>query len=258
MAGGNHHKPSPSNRKSRWEANSSSATAAASNTKSPSDPKPKPNNTTPNPKPNPNPSPKHPTDHPPLIPFPFPERGPPPPPAYGFHMLERRTIVLADGSVRSYFALPPDYQDFPPPPRHLDRFDMRFPPRPDFRNPMEPPAKRKYGDEDGGDEFAKQREQLLRNANNGFASGGSLKRDLGGDAAESRPSKQSRVDGVGGSGSNSGVRNLQVDQDALKKAFFNFVKLINENTTLKKSYLEDGKQGRLQCVACGSANGRFG
>lgn len=30
-------------------------------------------------------------------------------------MLDRRTIVLADGSVRSYFALPPDYQDFAPP-----------------------------------------------------------------------------------------------------------------------------------------------
>nr|DAD43225.1 TPA_asm: hypothetical protein HUJ06_001455 [Nelumbo nucifera] len=35
-------------------------------------------------------------------------------------MLERRTIVLADGSVRSYFALPPDYQDFPTPIRPLD------------------------------------------------------------------------------------------------------------------------------------------
>ncbi|XP_010026955.2 uncharacterized protein LOC104417357, partial [Eucalyptus grandis] len=48
--------------------------------------------------------------------------GPPPPPSYGFHMLDRRTVVLADGSVRSYFALPPDYQDFAPPlpPRPMD------------------------------------------------------------------------------------------------------------------------------------------
>ncbi|KAG9451994.1 hypothetical protein H6P81_004898 [Aristolochia fimbriata] len=47
-------------------------------------------------------------------PFPLPDIPPPPvpPPAYGFHNLERRTIVLADGSVRSYFALPPD--EYPP------------------------------------------------------------------------------------------------------------------------------------------------
>lgn len=35
-------------------------------------------------------------------------------------MLERRTIVLADGSVRSYFALPLDYHEFNPPARSID------------------------------------------------------------------------------------------------------------------------------------------
>lgn len=125
---------------------------------------------------------------------------------------------------------------------------------------MESSAKRKFGDEDGRDEFARQREQLLRNAN-GFSrvSGGEfsagpsgpLKRDFT-DPVEMRPSKHSRVDGVG---SVNNARHAQVDQDALKKAFIHFVKLINENPLQKNSYLENGKQGRLQCLACGS--GRF-
>ncbi|BAT94072.1 uncharacterized protein HKW66_Vig0195120 [Vigna angularis] len=270
MAGGNHpksslhNKPPPSStasashRKSRWEPNSSTV-------KSPPDPKP---STAPSPKPkpkpnsNPNPSPKHPSDHPPLLPFPFPDPaplGPPPPPAYGFHMLERRTIVLADGSVRSYFALPPDYQDFAP--RPLD-FLHRFPPPLSpgrFRLPDFPPsaAKRKYGEDDGSrDDLARQREQLLRNANGlsrisggefsaGPSGGTPLKRELV-DPPEMRPSKHSRHDG------SSFSRHPQVDQDALKKAFVNFAKLINENVSQKRSYLEDGKQGRLHCLACGT------
>lgn len=43
----------------------------------------------------------------------------------------------------------------------------------------------------------------------------------------------------------------EVDQAMLKKVFLHFVKVINENVALRKSYLvEDGKQGRLQCIAC--------
>lgn len=139
---------------------------------------------------------------------------------------------------------------------------------------MEPSAaKRKYGgDEDGRDELSRQREQLLRNANNnnlnGFARvpggefsagpGGPLNRDFT-DPAELRPSKHSRVDGVGSAGNNNNsTRHALVDQGALKKAFLHFVKLINDNASQKKSYLEDGKQGRLLCVACGSGSGRFG
>lgn len=52
----------------------------------------------PDPKPNPTPAPSL-----------------PPPPAYGFHNLERRTILLADGTLRSYFALPPDDRPSVPP-----------------------------------------------------------------------------------------------------------------------------------------------
>ena len=85
----------------------------------------------------------------------------------------------------------------------------------------------------------------MRNANlnNGFSGGPS----------ELRPNKQLRVDGVVVGG--VGVKHhQQVDQEKLKKAFLHFAKLINENANQKKSYLEDGKQGRLQCIACG----RFG
>ncbi|XLT11203.1 hypothetical protein HN51_056996 [Arachis hypogaea] len=282
MAGGNHPKPPPSSsshRKSRWESN-------ANNLKSPADPQPNndPKNTKPSPKtkpsnPNPNhnhnPSPnKRPSsDHPLLISFPEPPAlPPPPPPAYGFHMLERRTIVLADGSVRSYFALPPDYHHLPParPPIDLPSaggapFDNRFPspssrfdrPRhPDYRNlPPEASGKRKFGDEDGGggrDELAKQREQLLRNANlnNGFSAAG---------PSELRPNKQIRVDGVVAGGGGLGVKHhQQVGQENLKKAFLHFVRLINENPSQKKSYLEDGKQGRIQCIACGRLEPSFG
>ena len=46
-----------------------------------------------------------------------------------------------------------------------------------------------------------------------------------------------------------------MDQDALKKSFCNFSKLINENVSQKRTCLEDGKQGRLHCLACGT--GRF-
>lgn len=257
MVGGNHPKsshhnkppPSASHRKSRWEPNSSSAN-------SPADPKSK-SSTAPSPKPksntNPNPSPKH-------LPFPFPfpdpapaPLGTPPPPAYGFHMLERRTIVLADGSVRSYFALPSDYQDFAPRPLDLP---PRFPPPlspgrfrlPDYSHAAAAAAaKRKYGDDNGGprDDLARQREQLLRNAN------GLSREQFSAGPSELRPSKHSRLDG-----SNS-TRHSQVDQDALKKAFCNFAKLISENASQKRTYLEDGKQGRLHCLVCGTGTGRF-
>lgn len=224
-------------------------------------------------------------------------------------MLERRTIVLADGSVRSYFALPPDYpldapgRLFPPIGPGFDpgRFGPRFPPGPphiddqdggrggrhqdywdslglDGRGggPVEGSAKRKYGggDEVERDEFARQRKQLLHDANvnpNGFpprgefamGTSGTLKRDMmmdPGRDAELRASKYMRVGGVyenvgfrqpGGVGDNVTLKHLEVDQDALKKAFLHFVKLINEHAMQKRNYLEDGKQGRIYCIACG-------
>ncbi|KAJ6771595.1 RNA RECOGNITION MOTIF XS DOMAIN PROTEIN [Salix koriyanagi] len=277
MAGGSHpksttHKPSSSStpaphRKSRWESTSS-------NNNNPPLPQsnqklPKPN---PSPKPNTGRSPKPatptagPIQPPQVPPFPFPDLGPPPPPTYGFHMLERRTIMLADGSARSYLALPPDYQDFPRPPLPPRFFHgggtpdflpggPRFPPRsPDvlgFQNQN----KRKF------------EEELVKHVNNSsnynnsnsngknYTSWGAGTSNVGG---EIRAGKQMRIsDGVGFVSSNN-IRNVgEVNQSALKKAFLHFVKVINENEADRKKYLEDRKQGRLQCVACGRSSKDF-
>ncbi|CAL5392862.1 unnamed protein product [Camellia sinensis] len=198
---GSSHNPSSSssNPKSRWHSainHPSSATkpsiSADSNPPPPPPPPPKPSSNLTNNDPTPKPAPS-PTPNLSGAPFPFPDDiGPPPPPAYGFHMLERRSIVLADSNVRSYLALPPDYQDFKPA-VHLGPelagpgrgFDTRFPPMgpmsPEFRDRDEifmldrnqgywnslGPMKRKYGDDeregkDGNDEFERQRQQLLQ------------------------------------------------------------------------------------------------
>lgn len=278
---------------------------------------------------------------PPGAQFPFPDPshlGPPPPPTYGFHMLDRRTIVLADGSVRSYFALPPEYQDFTPPIRPpMDPagrfmpmgpgglrpelgFDKRFPPgggpmspegfrgerddrygigrhNQDYWNslgldgrggPQEGPMKRKYGEDDrdrreerdgigrdGKDELARHRQQLLHYGNvgsnpNGYALGaGDRGEFLAGTSSpfgrgdDMRSSKYMRLGGGYDSlhlrqgGENVSLKHRDVDQKALKDAFLRFVKLVNENTNQRKNYLEDGKQGPLQCVACDRSSKDF-
>ncbi|KAK9288370.1 hypothetical protein L1049_016824 [Liquidambar formosana] len=359
MAGGNHpkkvssNKPSSSSshRKSRWESGNNPPADQKSSAAGDPKPSPKPSSNPNDNKPTPSPAhPKPPLDpaphsapgpaqnHHPGAPFPFPDPsqlGPPPPPAYGFHMLDRRTIVLADGSVRSYFALPPDYQDFAPPVRPMDPaaerflrmgqgghgpelgmglgFDKRFlpgggPVSPDGfrggeredpygrgrhqdywnslgldpRGPAEGSLKRKYGEEDerdrredrdGRDEFARQRQQLLQYGNassnpNAYSLGASDRGEFFagtsspfGRGDESRSSKYLRMgmgyenfpprQGGGIGGNNVSLKHNDVDQNALKKAFLRFVKLVNENVTQRNSYLEDGKQGHLQCVACG-------
>ncbi|RWW42728.1 hypothetical protein BHE74_00051687 [Ensete ventricosum] len=264
-----------------------------------------------------------PKDHPTSPPFPaawhrlFPiseTAGPPssPPPSYGFHNLERRTIVLADGSGRSYFALPPD----PPIDPMADKFqygrpgfgfgpehdpalgfDKHFLPNsdgrfsPDFRQPtpygrgrgLDGPRrhleggpsslKRKYSEED---EFLWHRQHVMQHGNpNGIpvgpsGSGGDrinylggnnspFRRDhhdelrlskqakLAGEIYEEMPQKKFRPDDVP-------PVFLDLDIQALKRAFLRLSKTINENSSQRKKYLEDGKNGPLQCVVCG----RFG
>ncbi|KAE9455362.1 hypothetical protein C3L33_12736, partial [Rhododendron williamsianum] len=313
MAGGTHpksassHNPSPSSsssfRKSRWESDhkpsdkkpSSSSSAAAAK---PPTPKPT-SNPKENPKPTSKPIPTPPTDpnpHPGFAPI-----NPPPPPSYGFHMLERRTIALADGSVRSYFALPPDYENFAPPPSRPmlpaqgglgfggRGFPLLGPMSPEFRDREDPFTrdrnegymnllKRKGGageDERGGgrdgsnDEFVRQRQHLLQYGNAGsmnpdrfpvglnergeFVAGPSNNLD-GGRGEEFRAAKYMRAGGGYENfrgGDNVGLKHNDVDQSGLKKAFLHFVKLLNENTSEKKNYLENGKQAPLHCVACG-------
>ncbi|KAF9677596.1 hypothetical protein SADUNF_Sadunf08G0124100 [Salix dunnii] len=277
MAGGSHpkssaHKPSSStpapHSKSRWES------AAANNP--PPAPQSNQNLHKPNPSPKPNtgPSPKPvtptagPIQPPQVPPFPFPDLGPPPPPTYGFHMLERRTIVLADGTVRSYLALPSDYQDFPRPPlppRFLHRgghpdfppSGPRIPPlNPDalgFQNQNQNQNKRKFEEESVklgssgsyNNNHSKEKNYTLGPDNRG--AGTSCVAD------EMRTGKKMRIgrgDDVGLANRNNNRNVGEVNQSQLKKAFFHFVKLINENETDRKKYLEDGKQGRLRCVAC--------
>ncbi|CAB4292050.1 unnamed protein product [Prunus armeniaca] len=318
MAGGSHpkgppHRPSSSssasNRKSRWESSPNAAAAATAITtkNNPPDPKPVKPNSGPSPKPGATSTPSHPK-HPPSAPspgpapFPFPDPaafGPPPPPVYGFHMLERRTFVLADGSVRSYFALPPDYQEFPPPMDPSGRFLPFGPggppgPGPDYwnslgldgRGPAEGPAKRKYAEEedqrDKAGEFGMRRPQFMQHANpNGFPVGPGTRgeflagtsspfrreaADQGRGGEEARANKYMRIGGggyesaafrQGGGGENVVHKHVQVDQSALKKAFLNYVKLIHENTQQRKIYLEDGKNGRLHCLACARSSKDF-
>ena len=183
-------------------------------------------------------------------------------------MLERRTIVLNDGSVRSYFALPPDYQDFPTRPL-LGPRDFGSPPlgfrgnRDYWNGPGDGPGplKRKYGEEEK-DLREEKKEELARqrfgHANAKVYTLGPGGPDLLAGTStlfqneEMRAAKYMRVGG-GFENNNLGFNNkhLEVDQNVLKKAFLHFVKAVFENAALKKNYLEDGKQGRLQCLACG-------
>ncbi|KAK4425684.1 hypothetical protein Salat_1762400 [Sesamum alatum] len=294
MPGGNPPKPPHSSfpahshhRKSRWETSSSASGSGSAK----ADHKPSPNTTTtttippnnrdpnsklpatkPRPRPeNPSPRPDNPnfTSGPRPV-FPFTDL--PPPPSYGFHMLDRRSIVLADGSVRSYFALPPDYENFARMPRPGFRpeflgprdFGLDRPPIPmspeflgrDARTRIadhwnagiENSLKRKFGEDERGardDGFERQRQQLLQygNANGpGSSAGYNL-----GRGEEMRAPKNMRLL----EGSASKLKHSEVDQNALKKAFLHFVKLVFETANQRKNYLADGKQGPLPCLACG-------
>ncbi|XP_002517137.2 uncharacterized protein LOC8280922 [Ricinus communis] len=275
---------SASHRKSRWE--SSSTNNPTSDSKSNHQTKQPPSNSNPSPKPltnnnnntnNRTPATPSNSSLPPgstlpfhdLAPPPPPVPPPPPPPTYGFHMLERRTIALADGSVRSYFALPTDYQDFPlrPP--------LRFPPlgpNPDFPGgprfpPMSPQGlgfrdhnqnKRKFG---GGGEFS-------RYGNNNNNTNGSYHPDqlMAGTSTSSSPFRRSFGDDFRAAkhmrfGDNdlniNNNKHPEVDHIKLNKAFLHFTKLINETEADRKRYLENGKQGRLMCLVCGRSSKDF-
>ncbi|XP_010466523.1 PREDICTED: uncharacterized protein LOC104746696 [Camelina sativa] len=281
---------SSQNRKSRWNSNNNdSGTSNNNNNNNNNNKESKP--TTGGQKiadkklPRPNPSPKlapipnqsnsnHPNPTAPTsssrpmtaAPFPFPDSsvaaaalGPPPPPTYDFHMLERRTIVLADGSVRSYFALPPNYQNYPPPRPEFGRFPPFHPE--EFRDQRkhwdrpEGSMKRKYPGEEEFDwrderaaDMMRQRQQFMHYANpndhHSLMAGTSGHFGEDGRAAKHMRTGSSRHESGG----------LQVDQVALKKSFLSFVKRVFEDTAEKKNYLENGRKGRLQCLVCGRSS----
>ncbi|OAY82286.1 hypothetical protein ACMD2_06259 [Ananas comosus] len=253
--------------------------------------------------------------------LPDPAAVPPPPPPYGFHNLERRTIVLADGSVRSYFALPPDPppaaaaaaaaadkmfpyrppiarpgfghgpepgvglgfdRHYPPPPGgrfspedHLrdPRFGRGSGPQNDYwaslgldgpRGPSESgpsSLKRKYGEDD---ELAWSRRHVLLYGGAGGNPPG-LPPGVGGERDDLRSSKHAKLGAGGYEGLPSRSARvddapavpLDVDKQALKRAFLKFSKTINESFSQKKNYLENGKNEPLKCIACGRASKDF-
>nr|CAB3501960.1 unnamed protein product [Digitaria exilis] len=157
----------------------------------------------------------------------------PPPPAYGFQNLDRRTMLLADGTVRTYFALPPDYPfdtaPLPPLPQHLlpragpDLWPPHQPPPPQMPMPMHMPphkAKRRHpADQDDG--FARHPKQPRHDAPH-------LTPQLPPHAA--------------------------VDRHALRGAFLKYAKMLNESSEQRRSYLE-GR--RVPCLACGRSSKDF-
>ncbi|CAN8270422.1 unnamed protein product [Cochlearia groenlandica] len=206
-----------------------------------------------------------------FTPFPFPESssaaiGAPPPPTYGFHMLERRNIALADGSVRSYFALPPNYQDFPPQRRLADPASNRFIGFPPFhqedlrdhqrshRDHQEALSmKRKYPGEEGND-HRDERGEMLRQRQHQFmqyANPNDQSLIAGGTSSpfveDGRAVKHMRIGSSGG----QAVSHFKVDQAAVKNSFLGFVKRVFEDSSERRNYLENGRKGRLLCLVCG-------
>ncbi|XP_066400247.1 protein SUPPRESSOR OF GENE SILENCING 3 homolog [Miscanthus floridulus] len=154
----------------------------------------------------------------------------PPPQPYGFHNLDRRTMLLADGTVRTYFALPPDYPfepaPLPPLPHHLlpraspDLWPPHQAPPPQMPMPVQMPpheARRKHpADQDEG-----------------FP----------------RHPKQPRLDGP-----HQPPPHAAVDRHALRRAFLKYAKMLNESSVQRRSYLEGG---RVPCLACGRSSKDF-
>ncbi|XP_062216749.1 uncharacterized protein LOC133916886 [Phragmites australis] len=150
----------------------------------------------------------------------------PPPPPYGFHNLDRRTMLLADGTVRTYFALPHDYPFEPAP---LPPFPHLLPrAAPDLWPPHQPPhmpmpphdAKRKHpADPDEG--FPRHPKQPRL------------------DAPHHPPQLPPHA---------------AVDRHALRRAFLKYAKMLNESSAQRRSYLEGG---RVPCLACGRSSKDF-
>lgn len=73
-----------------------------------------------------------------------------------------------------------------------------------------------------------------------------------------RPAKYMRTGGFEGGAGTSRIKHNEVDQSALKKSFLNMVKSIYDSSSLKRNYFADGKQGRLQCLACNRCGNMLG
>lgn len=144
---------------------------------------------------------------------------------YG-RFLDRRTMLLADGTVRTYFALPPDYPFEPtplPPLPHLPRAGLEaWPPQHQMPPQQLPPhdGKRKHHS-DPEEGFSRHPKQPRF------------------ESPHHPP--QMRPDAA-------------VDRQAVRRAFLKYSKIINESMAQKRSYLEGG---RVQCLPCGRSSKDF-
>ncbi|CAM0873841.1 unnamed protein product [Alopecurus aequalis] len=197
----------------------------------------------------PNPSPLLPSPHPAHLqpPPPLPPPRPlltvaaveaamasiPPPPQYGLECLDRRTVALSDGTVRTYFALPLE-----PPPQ------LRQPPLPPiFPAPhLGPPGP---GPGPGLNRWipplmhaaAPPPKRKREGQSNGGAPGESSGRQQ--QQQQQKPvAKQAKVE-TGG-----------LDAKTLKTSFLKMVRIINENTEVKNNYRASGKISLLKCAVC--------
>lgn len=177
----------------------------------------------------------------------------PPPPRYGLEDLDRRTVALSDGTVRTYFAIPreppPQLRQPPPPipphllapppppiPPHL----LAPPPLP--RPPLElwaPPPRPALLPTAGLLPVPVPKRKWEDQANGGVPGESSGRQQP--QKPEARAAKQAKQVKVEETG---------VDPKDLKSAFLKMVKLMNENESNKKNYRANGKLSQLKCPVC--------
>ncbi|KAL5204790.1 hypothetical protein ABZP36_009661 [Zizania latifolia] len=166
----------------------------------------------------------------------------PPPPQYGLESLDRRTVALSDGTIRTYFALPleppPQLRQPLPLPLPLPQFPARqlgplvrvlpaerWPPMPaPAAVPPMPPPKRKWEDQ---------------------ANGGALGESSGRQQQHQQKPEEKRV------AKQVKVEMPELGPKELKSSFLKMVKMINESTEQKKNYKANGKISQLKCIVCG-------
>ncbi|KAI4995995.1 hypothetical protein ZWY2020_040497 [Hordeum vulgare] len=158
----------------------------------------------------------------------------PPPLQYGLECLDRRTVALSDGTVRTYFALPlepPPQLREPPiftaphlgPPGPGSGLNSWIPPPMHSAPPPGSPQKRKReGQSNGGvpgESSGRQHQQHQK-------------------PEERRTAKQIKVE------------TPELDAKTLESSFLKMLRVINENTEVKKNYRANGQISQLKCVVC--------
>ncbi|KAM0872443.1 hypothetical protein ACQ4PT_038734 [Festuca glaucescens] len=154
-----------------------------------------------------------------------------PPPQYGLESLDRRTVTLSDSTVRTYFALPLEpppqlRQPLPPispvphlgPPSPGPGPNRWIPPLMHAAAPPGPPPKRKWeGQSNGGGPGESSGRQQQQQQHKPVA-------------------KQVKVE------------TPEFDAKTLRSSFLKMVRMINENTEVKKNYWANGKN--YKCAVC--------